>query len=134
MCAMASHDAGEGHRPLLASVDGRDTVRVVLEHRGREHVGESTARTESDLAAASARATLAALDSLTPAAVHFRLDWCGMVEPAGLPRAVVVFATVSVAGVPMLQTGSALGRTDVQLAAVRATLDSMNRRLLVMGI
>jgi hypothetical protein len=130
--AMEHRDPG-GSRPVLVAVSGRDIVRVTLEHRGRQYIGESRVTEERGRLAASAAATLQALEALTPRGVDFRLDWCGVVDPGGgVAAAVVVFATVTVAGVPMPQTGAAVIHQDVQVAAVRAALDAMNRRLDIM--
>lgn len=130
---MTSAGSG-GHRPILLGVRGTDRVQVTLEHRGRQYVGELAVTADRGLAATSAAAAIAALDRLTPEAVALRLDWCGVVDPGQVAApAVLVFATATVAGVPLLQTGSALVRKDVQLAAVRAALDAMNRRLDVMA-
>lgn len=135
MTHMSPHEESAQLRPVIVSVDGRDPVRVELEHRGRRHVGQCATAPGRGPAEAAAIAALDALDRLTPSAAGFHLDWCGVVDPGGgVPAAILVFATVSVAGVPMQQTGSALLRDDVRMAAVRAALDAMNRRLQVLGL
>ncbi|HVM15691.1 MAG TPA: hypothetical protein VM287_15350 [Egibacteraceae bacterium] len=121
-------------RPILTSVSGDDTVRVVLEHRGRHYVGECDVTPECGLAAASASATLQALDALTLPDVELRLDWCGVLDPGtGMSPAVVVYATATVEGVASAQAGAALVHHDAQVAAVRAALDALNRRLEILG-
>lgn len=130
---MPSPDAGSG-RPILTSVSGDDTVQVVLEHRGRHYVGECDVTTERALAAASACATLRALDALTSPDVELRLDWCGVLDPgAGMSPAVVVYATVILDDVATEQAGAALVHHDSQVAAVRAALAALNRRLEMLG-
>ena len=130
-----SREERDTRRPVLMSVSGRDEVRVILEYRGREYVGECDARAAGGLHAASATATLQALEELTPPDVRLGLDWCGVLEPGGgVGVAVVVFATLVAAGVRNAHAGVALVHQDVQVAAVRAALDAMNRRLEVMGV
>lgn len=127
-------DPDRGHRPVLVSITGDDTVRVTLEHRETHYVGESTRVGADSLALASANAALHALTHLTDPTVGIGLDWCGVIDPGGtVGSAVIVFATVTVAGVAMPQVGSALVHHDVQVAAVRAALDAVNRRLDVLG-
>lgn len=125
---MWGEDPG-GQRPILTSVSGHDTVRVVLEYGDRQGVGECDV-TGGERQVAAATATLRALDALTPATVELQLGWCEVVEPgAGRPSAVVVQATVTVSGVPTQLAGAALVHHDAQVAAVRAALDALNRRL-----
>lgn len=132
---MSTADDSTRLRPIIVSVDGRDPVRVELEHRGQCYVGQCATAPGRGMAEAAAMAALDALDRLTPSAAGFGLDWCGVVDPGrGVPAAVLVVATVSIAGVPMQQTGSALIRDDVGMAAVRAALDAMNRRLEILGL
>lgn len=130
---MSAEEPG-GARPILTSVSGDDTVRVVLEHRGRHHVGEGTVTSQRTLAAASADATLRALDALTSPDVELRLDWCGVLDrEEGRSPAVVVYATAIVDGVAMEYAGAALVHHDLQVAAVRAALAALNRRLEILG-
>lgn len=126
---MWGEDSG-GQRPILTSVSGHDTVRVVLEYGDRRGVGECEVAGGGGMVAAAATATLQALDALTPTTVEFRLGWCEVVEPGDdQPSAVVVYATAIVDGVPTQLAGAALVHHELQVAAVRAALNATNRRL-----
>lgn len=133
MLPMATEEPGS--RPVLGSVSGEDIVEVRLEHGGRQVIGECAVTDTIDLGTASATATLRALDALTPEGVVFRLDWCGVVAPNDeVSPAVVVLASLILDGAPLPQAGAAIIHHDKQVAAVRAALDAMNRRLEMLGI
>lgn len=117
-------------RPVLVRVEGDGPVRVTVRHRDREETGEA----DGPAPEAAAVATLHAIDALTPEAVSFGLEWCGDVQPddAG-PHVVLVLANVTIAGVPMRQSGTAIVRdANVTVAAAQAALDALNRRLEIM--
>lgn len=128
-----SMSGGAGaRRPVLVAVDGKQTVRVTLRHRERLYVGEATHDTP---ATAAATATLDALGRLLPAAASLDLDWCGVVQPGVGPNVVLVMVTITVAGVPMRQSGTAIiVGGDALTAAAKAAFDALNRRLEIMGI
>lgn len=130
---MWGEDPG-GQRPILTSVSGHDTVRVVLEYGDRRGVGECAVAAGGGTVAAAAAATLQDLDALTTTTVEFRLGWWEVVEPGDdKPTAVVVRATATVDGVSTLLAGAALVHHEPQVAAVRAALDATNRRLEALG-
>ncbi len=132
-----SEPSFETIRPLLVSVDGTDPVRVALEHHTELFVAEQSLSSghEDARACATARATTDALGQLTPEAVRFSLDWCALVKTGvHLPRLVVVMVAVDVAGAEMRYAGATVLGEDTGLAAAKAVLDAMNRRLGVTGL
>ena len=126
----------EPSRVSLVDVVGRDTIRVSLERDGRVVVGEAHVGDAGGLAEAGARAALAAVETLTPGAVTFGLDWCGVVPTAPeLPEVVLVLVGLEVAGVPMRYAGAVTVDTDaLPEVGARAALDALNRRLEIMQI
>jgi hypothetical protein len=88
---------------------------------------EGTA-TQSGVQRAVASATLRSVEELLSGKARFELD---MVEltPTGRDRAVVVAVTMLSAGGSEKLTGAAGVREDVRQAAIRATLDALNRRV-----
>lgn len=136
-------DSFDAIRPLIVSVDGDEEVRVALEWQSELYVGtaavsaaESPAHVTDARLVAGGRATLHALDQLTPNAVAFTLEWGARVVTAeGLPHVIVALPRVEVAGVPMRYAGAVIddGSDAAQLAA-KATLDALNRRLGVTGL
>lgn len=122
-------------RPRLAHVRRvDDTLQVTLVIRGEPYIGEVPAG--DDEVGAAAAATLVAMDLATPSTVSFELDAVQVVKrDVELAPAVLVSATITVAGVPMPQAGTAIVREgDPVLAAARATLAAMNRRLEILGL
>lgn len=118
---------------ILTDVDVGSTARVTLDVRGREYVGEADIA-EDGAEAAVARATLRALDALTPTAVRFQMDWLHETEPDDLGTVVEVVVTLNVAGASFSHVGAALVRGDLATTAARAVLDAVNRRLEIMEI
>lgn len=120
-------------RITLVDVVGRDPVMVTLERDDQRVVGEGAAGKGGE-AEAAARATLEAVDALTPPAVTFALDWCGVVESApDLPPLLVVVVALDVTGVPMRYAGAVIIDADpLASAAAEAVLDALNRRLEIM--
>ncbi len=108
----------------------RSTVTVTLEWQGEQHTG-----TSSGPAASSARlrlvgeATLRALEQAHTGLPPMALDAIG--APAVGMRNVVVAVVVSAApdGSDDVTVGSSLAADEHTEAAVRAVLDSMNRRI-----
>lgn len=79
----------------------------------------------------AASATLTALHDLLPDDVRVQLDWLEVVEGSGPRRPDIVHSAVTCLSRNAEETfvGSAIVRSDLREAAVRATLDALNRRL-----
>lgn len=123
----------DAERVQLLDVVGTDTVRVSLALGERRVVGEAAVSTGSSVPEAAAKATLQALEELTPDAVQLDLHWCGVTTPApGLPEIVTVLVGVDIAGVPMRYPGAVVVRDDVGWAAASSVLKALNRRLEIM--
>ena len=105
------------------------TASVTLQHGDASSVGAATGTaTQSGVHRAVALATLDAVESLLGASVRFELDHIDVTQ-AGSDRTVVAGVTlVSTRGNERL-TGAAVVRDDVRQAVIRATLDSLNRRI-----
>lgn len=114
-------------RILLLDV-ARDPVRVQVQHGDR--VVEAEARDHDDLVTAAAATTLAAIARLVPPSVELELAETHVVGDEH--PIVVVHATVTVAHAPIAHAGCALVRDDPALAAARAALAAVNRRIEVM--
>lgn len=116
----------------LAEVRSGDPVGVVLTlgERAEAGYGERT----SELIAAPALATLAAIEAFTPTAVSVELEWSDVISPAvDLPPIAVVMVRIEVAGVAMRYAGSVVVRDDrLDEAAARSVLQALNRRLEIM--
>ncbi|MBA2530441.1 MAG: hypothetical protein H0V19_10890 [Euzebyales bacterium] len=108
------------------------TVEVTLVHAGRRAVGraEGLATNQASIRSA-ATATLSALRSFLPEGIRIQLDWLEVAERAGPDRPDVVLSAVTWLTRQGEETfvGSAIVGPDVREAAVRATLDALNRRL-----
>lgn len=98
-------------------------------------VGERTAlgraegtATQSGVQRAVATATLRAVENLLDGKARFELDLVEL-TPTGRERAVLVAVTMLSAGGSEKLTGAAAVREDVRQAAIRATLDALNRRV-----
>jgi hypothetical protein len=113
----------------LVGVDGPPDARVRL-RRGQAVAAAAVADGEDRLAAV-ATATLEAVGELIPPVASLALDEIHLL--VGSRPIVVVAVTVGVAGVPLPHTGSALADEHAELAAARATLSAVNRRLEVLG-
>lgn len=123
-----------GRRPVISRMQlvssGLDvTASVELNYRDLQVHGESTGTaTQSGVHRAVATAALHALEQLIDNKARFEVDQVE-VTPVGRDRTVLVSVTmVSGNGTDRL-TGSAVVREDVRQAAIRATLDAVNRRL-----
>jgi hypothetical protein len=98
-------------------------------------VGERTAlgraegtATQSGVQRAVATATLRAVEDLLSGKARFELDLVELTS-TGRERAVLVAVTMLSAGGSEKLTGAAAVREDVRQAAIRATLDALNRRV-----
>jgi len=88
---------------------------------------EGTA-TQSGVQRAVATATLRAVEELLGGKARFELDLVEL-TPTGRERAVLVALTMLSSGGSEKLTGAANVREDVRQAAIRATLDALNRRV-----
>lgn len=120
-------------RVILTDVEVGETVRITLDIRGREYVGQAEI-TDDGIEVAAARATLQALDALTPTAATFELNWLHETEPDDLGTVLEVVVTLTVAGASIRHVGAALVRGDLPTTAARAVLDALNRRLEIMQL
>lgn len=102
---------------------------VTLSMAGREVTGVAvgTANASGTLRAVSG-ATLRAIEQLTAAAVRFEIEHLELTSIGSDSTVLVSLTLLSAAGSSRL-TGAAAVRQDVRQAAVRATLDAVNRRL-----
>jgi hypothetical protein len=130
-------DPGRDPRPIFAgmTVDRGDldaAVEVALEYGARRLTGraEGLATRHAALRTAAA-AALAAVRELVPADTRLQLEWLEVVDPTNPGRPAVVQAAVTWLTRTGEETylGSAFVRNDLRVAAVRATLDAINRRL-----
>ncbi|MBW3621329.1 MAG: hypothetical protein KY461_13880 [Actinobacteria bacterium] len=116
---------GSPPRIELIAVDGppRPCIRL---RRGDQHVDADVSPT-GDLLQGVAETTLDAVVELLPQAVTLSLE---QLHVLASPRPVVVVVVlVTVAGVGIPHTGSALVGEQPELAAAKATLAAINRRL-----
>lgn len=107
-------------------------VEVVLDHDGRVASGFGDV-TGVDMLTAAALGTCEAVDRLVPDGFAVTLQWVRLLEVPDVPlgQSSVVTSAVGVqrADGADLLVGSALVHHDPVVAAVRATLDGMTRRL-----
>jgi hypothetical protein len=105
------------------------TASVTLQHAGESSEGAATGTaTKSGVYRAVALATLDAVEGLVNGSVRFELDHLDVTQ-SGSDRTVVAGVTlVTTSGTERL-TGAAVVREDVRQAVIRATLDSLNRRI-----
>lgn len=107
-------------------------VEVTLSVGDQTHVGRAEGlATSGSVPRAAADATLIALRPLLPAGLRVQLDWLEVAAGTGPRRLDVVSSAVtclSRRGEQVL-IGSAIVHSDIREAAVRATLDALNRRL-----
>lgn len=108
------------------------TVTVTLSYDGRDLTGEAEglARGHS-IPRTAAAATLAALAGVLPADLRVQVDWLEVHDGGHPTRPTVVQVAVALLSPSGEETviGSALVRDEVREAAVRSTLDAVNRRL-----
>lgn len=121
-------------RPAIARMHlvsaGLDvTASVTLQHAGRSAVGEATgAATQKGVHRAVAMATLDAVGGLVTEQVRFELDHLDVAQ-TGVSRTVLAGVTLVTSRGTEQLTGAAVVREDVRQAVIRATLDSLNRRI-----
>lgn len=127
-------DQRTASRPAIARMhlvsSGLDvTAAVTLSSGERVATGEARgAASQSGVHRAVATATLRAVEQLVDHPVRFELDHLE-VAPMGNDRTVVVSLTMLTNRGTERLTGAAGVREDVRQAVIRATLDSLNRRL-----
>jgi hypothetical protein len=123
-------------RPVFEGItvertDLDSSVTVTLGYRGKvakaSAEGLATKRSTPRTAAAAA---LLALREFLPAEVRVQLEWIEVVEAAGPNRPEIVHSAVTFLTASGEETfiGTAIVRADLREAAVRATLDALNRR------
>lgn len=134
----ASAQAGPLFRPLISSVrlaPDRASIEVTLELGDRIAVGRAPV-VDGDTLTAAGRATTAAVNQMTPPGIVVTLSWCRQVPGADAHRTVVNSSvrlssshsrSAGDRGEELL--GAVFVRTDPQVAAVRATLDGLTRRV-----
>jgi hypothetical protein len=121
-------------RPAIARMHlvsaGLDvTASVTLQHAGRSAIGEATgAATQKGVHRAVAMATLDALGGLVSEQVRFELDHLDVTQTGPSQTVLAGVTLVTSRGTEQL-TGAAMVREDVRQAVIRATLDSLNRRI-----
>jgi hypothetical protein len=102
-------------------------VTLAVGERSALGRAEGTA-TQSGVQRAVATATLRAVEDLLDGKARFELDLVEL-TPTGRERAVLVAVTMLSTGGSEKLTGAANVREDVRQAAIRATLDALNRRV-----
>lgn len=124
-------------RPVFSSlsVDRGEldaTVEVTLSVEGRPVVGRYAGlSTAAGTLRTTASATLAAIEELIGGDARVQLDWLEVQEVGapGRPQVVSAAVTFLTRDGHDVHVGSAIVRGDEREAAVRATLDALNRRI-----
>lgn len=121
-------------RPLIADIHVaavQHAVLVTLDLEGWVTSGSAPLHDDADVAWAAATATLAALGELVPEGIDLELLGVeARVEAGGVPAAVLAAVRCTTAdGHEDLLLGAVVIRAEASVAAVRATLDALNRRL-----
>ncbi|MCZ3389373.1 MAG: hypothetical protein LH645_09725 [Actinomycetia bacterium] len=116
-------------RMQLVSAGLGVTTSVSLSWLGEAYLGESSAAaTPSSVHRSVATATLRALEEVIGTAARFELEQLE-INQLGPDRAVVVVVSMLTKLGSERLTGVSVVREDVRQAVIRATLDSLNRRL-----
>lgn len=126
---LAPHQRPAIQRMHLVSSGLDITASVTLGFNGKSAVGEAQGTaTQSGVQRAVSQATLHSVEQLVDGRARFELDSLDVTQ-TGRDRTVLVSITlVTTTGSEKL-TGAAVVREDVRQAVIRATLDSVNRRL-----
>ena len=120
-------------RPLITIIrltPDRSSVEVALDLDGRLATGFGDIIDDDSLSAAC-RGTIAAVQGLLPDHLELSLEWCSRVDrdqESDVINAAVSLTTQGSSKVEHL-IGAAYVRHDPDVAAVRATLDGLTRRL-----
>lgn len=121
-------------RPLITILrltPDRSFVEVSLDMDGRLATGCGDIVDDDSLAAAC-RGTVDAVQRLLPSVLHIELDWCHRLALGEQDDVINSAVTLTTDGDPPQQEhliGAAYVRHDPEVAAVRATLDGLTRRL-----
>lgn len=135
--AAAPAAAARLRRPVFSgmTVDRGDldsTVEVTLQYGERRLTGRAVGlATRTAATRTAAAAALDALRDLLPPDVRVQVEWLEVVDPTAPGRHQLVQAAVTVLSRrgEEVYLGTAFVRGDLREAAVRATLDAVNRRL-----
>jgi hypothetical protein len=120
-------------RPMLVEVSGQAVTRVVIRFGATTFVGEADVAEHAGPGPAAAAAAAQALEAATPDTVTMSVPWSTVVEtPADSPDLYVALVDVHVAGVRMQHAGAVPIKQHEAVAAARAVLDAVNRRLEIM--
>jgi hypothetical protein len=120
-------------RPMLVEVGGNEVTRVVIRFGEGTFVGEADVARAGGPGPAAAVAAAQAVESATPSTVTLTVPWSQVVDtPEGHPDVYLALVDVFVAGVRMQHTGAVQVKQHVAVAAARAVLDAVNRRLEIM--
>ena len=123
-------------RPLITIIrltPDRSLVEVSLDLEGRMATGYGEI-VDNDSLVAACRGTIHAVQGLLPGYMRIQLDWCQRLDrPDPEPDVINSAVTLTVEGElrPEHLIGAAFVRHDADVAAVRATLDGLSRRLAV---
>ncbi|CAN5383949.1 hypothetical protein BH23ACT9_BH23ACT9_05120 [soil metagenome] len=120
-------------RPLITIIrltPDRSLVEVALDLDGRLATGFADIVDDNSLLAAC-KGTVAAAQGLLPEHMVLTMDWAKRIERDGEPDVINSAVTLTVAGESHSENllGAAYVRHDPEVAAVRATLDGLTRRL-----
>lgn len=130
---LESLTVNRGEDPEDSEVDVDVTLAWGKDWSSGHYAGPKTA---NGLVQAAAAATLDALHGLLPPNVDFELRWVGLVMADDPDSHEIVNVLVSLddgkgkGKGDEVYIGAALARNDARVAAVRATLDGINRRLM----
>jgi hypothetical protein len=107
-------------------------IDVTLQYRGRTATGSAWGlATHQHTAMTASSATLVALREFLPSGVAVQVDWVDILEGSAIGRPTVLQVAVTAlrASGEERHIGTAMARGDLREAAVRATLDALNRPL-----
>jgi hypothetical protein len=108
------------------------SIDVTISYDGRTSVGSAEGlATHQHVVLTAASAALSALRTFLPSDVRMQVEWVDVLDGAvpGRPTVVQVSVTCLRAGGEERLMGTAMARGDIREAAVRATLDALNRPL-----
>lgn len=120
-------------RPIISVIrvtPDRSSVEVALDLDGRQATGYAEIA-DDDSTRAACLGTIAAVQGLLPESLQLSLEWVDVIDrdaDTALVNAAVRLRTTGGADDEVL-LGAALVRGDADVAAVRATLDGLTRRL-----
>jgi hypothetical protein len=120
-------------RPLITVIritPDRSTVEVALDLDGRVATGFADVE-DDDSTTAACRGTIAAVQTLLPDHLQLELEWCQKSDRPDGTSTITSAVVLHVHGGARTEhlLGAAFVRHDPDVAAVRATLDGLTRRL-----